>query len=60
LKSGKKIPCDFVILGAGVVPKTDFLNQSGIPLDKDGGISVNASMQVPGASGVYAIGEFHL
>jgi NAD(P)H-nitrite reductase large subunit len=56
LKSGKKIAADFVILGAGVVPKTDYLKTSGIPLDKDGGITVNGSMQVSGVQDVFAIG----
>ncbi|KAJ3359632.1 hypothetical protein HDU91_004863 [Kappamyces sp. JEL0680] len=57
LKSGKSIPADFVILGAGVIPKTDFLKSSGIPIDKDQGISVTASMEVPNFEGVYAIGD---
>ncbi|KAI8899560.1 hypothetical protein BC833DRAFT_585459 [Globomyces pollinis-pini] len=57
LKGGKSIPCNFVILGAGVIPKTDFLKSSGIPLDKDGGITVDGSMNVPGFDGIYAIGD---
>lgn len=57
MKSGKQIPCDFVILGAGVIPKTDFLKSSGITLDRDGGISTNGSMQVPDTEGVYAVGD---
>ena len=65
LKSGKSIVADFVILGAGVIPKTDFLKSSGIPLDKDQGISVTASMEVPNFKDVYAVGDiarypFHL
>lgn len=57
LKSGLKIPADLVILGAGVIPKTDFLVGSGITLDKDFGISVTAQMNVPGFQGVYCIGR---
>jgi NADPH-dependent 2,4-dienoyl-CoA reductase/sulfur reductase-like enzyme len=57
LKSGEKIECDLVILGAGVVPKTDYLKSSGITLDKDGGISVDAHMAVPGVENVFAIGD---
>ena len=57
LKSGKRLPADFVILGAGVIPKTDYLNGSGIKLDKDGGITVNSSMAIPGTTGIYAVGD---
>ena len=57
LKSGKSIAADFVILGAGVIPKTDFLKSSGIPLDKDQGITVTSSLEVPNFKDVYAIGD---
>jgi NADPH-dependent 2,4-dienoyl-CoA reductase/sulfur reductase-like enzyme len=57
LKGGKSIPADLVILGAGVIPKTDFLKSSGIPLDKDQGISVTASMEIPNFEGIYAVGD---
>ncbi|KAL2913102.1 Apoptosis-inducing factor 1 [Polyrhizophydium stewartii] len=57
LKSGKKIPADVVILGAGVFPQTTYLKDSGITLDRDGGITVTAGMQVPGAEDVYAVGD---
>ncbi|KAJ3269670.1 hypothetical protein HDV01_001142 [Terramyces sp. JEL0728] len=59
LKGGHSIPADFVILGAGVIPKTDYLKSSGITLDKDGGISVLGSMEVPNAADVYAVGKWH-
>ena len=57
LKGGKRLKADFVILGAGVVPKTDYLKSSGIKLDKDGGITVHPSMAIPGTNGIYAIGD---
>ncbi|KAJ3312606.1 hypothetical protein HDV04_002923 [Boothiomyces sp. JEL0838] len=57
LKGGESIPADFVILGAGVIPKTDYLKSSGIALDKDGGISVSGSMEVPNVTDVYAVGD---
>ncbi|KAK5666419.1 Apoptosis-inducing factor 1, variant 2 [Batrachochytrium dendrobatidis] len=57
LKSGKKIPADVVVLGAGVFPQTTYLKESGIVLDKDGGISVNSGMQVPDVENVYAVGD---
>ena len=57
LNSGEALPVDFVILGAGVSPKTDYLQSSGIPLDRDGGISVQPSMAVPSIPDVYAVGD---
>lgn len=57
LKGGKKIDADFVVLGAGVIPSTGFLKNSGIALDKDNGISVDHSMQVAGVEDVYAVGD---
>lgn len=57
LKSGEKLPADFVILGAGVSPKTDYLKESGIKLDRDGGISVEPTMKVPNLENVYAVGD---
>jgi NADPH-dependent 2,4-dienoyl-CoA reductase/sulfur reductase-like enzyme/nitrite reductase/ring-hydroxylating ferredoxin subunit len=57
LKDGTSIPCDFVILGAGVIPQTSYLKDAGITIDRDGGISVNASMMVPGVENVFAIGD---
>ncbi|KAH6564162.1 hypothetical protein BASA50_006853 [Batrachochytrium salamandrivorans] len=57
LKSGKKIPADIVILGAGVFPQTTYLKNSGITLDRDGGITVSAGMQVPNVDDVYAVGD---
>jgi NADPH-dependent 2,4-dienoyl-CoA reductase/sulfur reductase-like enzyme len=57
LKQDRTIPADIVVLGAGVVPKTDFLKSSGITIDKDGGISVDGSMRVPGFEGVFAVGD---
>jgi NADPH-dependent 2,4-dienoyl-CoA reductase/sulfur reductase-like enzyme len=57
LKSGEKLPADFVILGAGVSPKTDYLKESEIKLDRDGGISVEPSMKIPNIDNVYAVGD---
>ena len=57
MKSGEKIPADFVIIGAGVSPKTDYLKESGIQLDRDGGITVAPTMKIPDLDNVYAIGD---
>src|ERR1700744_5710436 len=46
LTSGEHIQADIVIIGVGARPATDFLRNSEIALDKDGGISVNSFLQV--------------
>lgn len=56
LKSGVKVECDLVVLGVGVFPKTDYLKSSSITLDRDFAVTVDTFMQVPNASGVFAIG----
>lgn len=57
LKGGEKLPADIVILGAGVIPKTDFLASSGFTIDKDGGVSVDEFMGIPGQKNIYAVGS---
>ena len=44
LSSGEKIECDFVVVGIGVKPATDFIK--GINLEKDGSIKVDEYLQV--------------
>ncbi|KDQ10088.1 hypothetical protein BOTBODRAFT_36515 [Botryobasidium botryosum FD-172 SS1] len=53
----KEVPADIVILGVGVGPATSFLKDSGIPLEKDGGVKVDGFLRVEGAEGVFAIGD---
>jgi NADPH-dependent 2,4-dienoyl-CoA reductase/sulfur reductase-like enzyme/nitrite reductase/ring-hydroxylating ferredoxin subunit len=53
LESGEHIPADLVLLGTGVAPATGFID--GLPLQKDGGVIVNAGMQA--APGLYAAGD---
>ncbi|KAF9223461.1 hypothetical protein BS17DRAFT_781899 [Gyrodon lividus] len=55
--NGQTISADFVVMGVGVVPATEFLKQSGFQLEKDGGIKVDAYLQVMGQTDVYAIGD---
>ena len=57
LKDGTALPADLVVLGVGVRPATDFLKDSGVPLEKDGSFTVGANFDVPNADGVYAIGD---
>ncbi|MFT4066598.1 FAD-dependent oxidoreductase [Paraburkholderia sp.] len=53
LESGEHIAADLVLLGTGVTPATGFVE--GLPLQKDGGIVVNAGMHAAG--GLYAAGD---
>jgi len=59
--NGETLPCDFVIMGVGVAPATEFLKGSGIELEKDGGIQVDEYLRVSklpaNVEGVFAIGD---
>ncbi|KAF8907349.1 flavoprotein [Gymnopilus junonius] len=58
--NGTTLPCDFVIMGVGVAPATQFLKGSGIEIEKDGGIRVDQHLRVktgPDTKDVYAIGD---
>jgi len=57
---GTTIPADFVVMGVGVAPATEFLKGSGIELEKDGGVRVDKYMRVKTGKDtkhVYAIGD---
>lgn len=57
--NGITLPADFVIMGVGVVPATEYVKGSGIALEKDGGIKVDKFLRVqsgPDQENVYAIG----
>ncbi|KZT42177.1 hypothetical protein SISSUDRAFT_1041805 [Sistotremastrum suecicum HHB10207 ss-3] len=54
---GKSLPADVVIMGVGVGPATSFLKDSGISLEKDGGVKVDEYLKVIGFSDIYAIGD---
>lgn len=53
LEGGDHVAADIVLLGTGVAPATGFVE--GLPLQKDGGVIVNAGMQA--APGLYAAGD---
>lgn len=60
--NGTTLLCDFVIMGVGVAPATEFLKGSGIEIEKDGGIRVDQHLRVktgPDTQNVYAIGMPH-
>nr|XP_057926709.1 leucine-zipper-like transcriptional regulator 1 isoform X2 [Doryrhamphus excisus] len=56
LKSGKVLRADVCVIGAGCVPATSFLKQSGIHLDSKGFITVNKIMQT-NVDNVFAGGD---
>jgi NADPH-dependent 2,4-dienoyl-CoA reductase/sulfur reductase-like enzyme/nitrite reductase/ring-hydroxylating ferredoxin subunit len=53
LDNGERLPADFVLLGLGVKPQTDFLQ--GIPLEKDGGIKTDEHLKI--TDDLYAAGD---
>ncbi|WP_233854731.1 FAD-dependent oxidoreductase [Paraburkholderia sp. HD33-4] len=53
LDGGEAIAANVVLLGTGVAPATGFVD--GLPLQKDGGVVVNAGMNA--ACGLYAAGD---
>ncbi|ESK86596.1 rhodocoxin reductase [Moniliophthora roreri MCA 2997] len=59
--NGQTLPADFVVMGVGVAPATEFLKGSGIELEKDGGIQVDEYLRVvklpQDIKGVFAIGD---
>lgn len=56
LVNGQTIPADFIVMGVGVAPATEFLKQSGFRLEPDSGIKVDEYLRVPGHADVFAIG----
>lgn len=55
--NSQTLPADFIVMGVGVAPATTFLKDSGIKLERDGGIKVDEYLKVAGLDDVYAIGE---
>lgn len=57
LTSGEVLPANLVVLGVGVRPATDFLQDSGLAMDeKDRSVLVNAHLQTSDAN-IYAAGD---
>eukprot|EP00929_Paragymnodinium_shiwhaense_P042466 TRINITY_DN21972_c0_g1_i2.p1 TRINITY_DN21972_c0_g1~~TRINITY_DN21972_c0_g1_i2.p1 ORF type:complete len:407 (-),score=87.87 TRINITY_DN21972_c0_g1_i2:84-1304(-) len=54
LKGGKRLPCDAVVVGIGVVPNAKFV--SGVEKAKDGSLITDACMKTS-APGLYAAGD---
>eukprot|EP00933_Yihiella_yeosuensis_P038013 TRINITY_DN3199_c3_g1_i1.p1 TRINITY_DN3199_c3_g1~~TRINITY_DN3199_c3_g1_i1.p1 ORF type:complete len:635 (-),score=150.47 TRINITY_DN3199_c3_g1_i1:114-2018(-) len=55
LEDGEVLPADAIVIGAGVLPNTRFVE--GVPLDKDGAIIVNPLLQAETAENLYAAGD---
>jgi len=58
--NGETIPADFIVMGVGVRPATDFLKGSGLEIEKDGGIRVDEYLRVrsgPDTENVFAVGD---
>lgn len=53
LESGERLEADFVVVGVGVTPATDFLE--GVDLHKDGGVVADEFLRI--ADHVYAAGD---
>lgn len=56
LATGEVVAAELVVTGIGVVPATDWLSGSGIPLHRDRGVLCDATLAA-GAPGVYAAGD---
>lgn len=53
LDNGERIPADFVLLGLGVTPQTDFLK--GVEREKDGGVKTDEYLHI--SDGLFAAGD---
>lgn len=58
LEDGTSIEADFVILGVGVAPATEYVKDNkSLTLEKDGSLRVDENFQVVGLEDVFAIGD---
>nr|GAT61004.1 predicted protein [Mycena chlorophos] len=55
--NGETLPCDFVLMAVGVAPATKFLQTSGVPTERDGGVRVDHHFKLAGYEDVYAVGD---
>ena len=58
MKDGSVIPCDVVVLGVGVKPATALLKESGVELERDSSVVVDAHLRIKSVNNnVFAIGD---
>ncbi|MEU8657841.1 nitrite reductase large subunit NirB [Actinoplanes philippinensis] len=55
LADGTRIPCDVVVIAAGIRPNTQMVADSGLPVER--GIVVDDQMRVRGEADIYSVGE---
>mmetsp|Transcript_26357 Transcript_26357/g.87351 ORF Transcript_26357/g.87351 Transcript_26357/m.87351 type:complete len:643 (+) Transcript_26357:87-2015(+) len=55
LEDGEVLPCDAVVIGAGVLPNTRFVE--GVPLDKNGALCVGPLLNVESSPNLFAAGD---
>ncbi|MBM3276556.1 MAG: FAD-dependent oxidoreductase [Candidatus Handelsmanbacteria bacterium] len=55
LKGGVELAADFVVIGAGVKPATEYLD--GVPKNPDGSLNVDEHLKVAGADRLFAAGD---
>ncbi|MBG0561152.1 nitrite reductase large subunit NirB [Actinoplanes aureus] len=55
LADGREIPCDVVVIAAGIRPNTQMVADSGLPVER--GIVVDDQMRVQGQEDIYSVGE---
>ncbi|WP_276319534.1 nitrite reductase large subunit NirB [Cellulomonas endophytica] len=55
LRDGRFLPCDMVVLAAGIRPSTEIAEMSGLTVER--GIVVDDQMRVPESDDVFAVGE---
>jgi nitrite reductase (NADH) large subunit len=55
LADGRTIPCDMVVVAAGIRPNTELASLSGLPVER--GIVVDDQMRVLDEPDIYAVGE---
>lgn len=57
LENGTVLKADLVVLGVGVMPSTQFLQGSGIEVDKGGHVVVDNNMESVSSKGIFAAGD---
>jgi 3-phenylpropionate/trans-cinnamate dioxygenase ferredoxin reductase subunit len=55
-KSGLEVDCDYVVIGAGVMPEVTLARSAGLDLGEAGGVRCSAGLETS-APGVYAAGD---
>eukprot|EP00753_Platysulcus_tardus_P008014 PLAT15554.3.p1 GENE.PLAT15554.3~~PLAT15554.3.p1 ORF type:complete len:851 (+),score=393.33 PLAT15554.3:1037-3589(+) len=57
LECGDLLEAQLVIIGAGIIPATEFLEGSGVDRLRDGSVVVDSTLAVPSAEGLFIAGD---